>query len=71
MAKVYHIGEEQLEELTSCPICLLKANKPYILPCQHYFCKEPCLDDWIAGENKPRCPICRKEFKKEDVRPLE
>lgn len=53
---------EQIELLLKCPVCLDRLNCPKILPCQHTFCKEPCLEgliDWSS--RKVKCPECRAE----------
>ncbi|GFH47119.1 predicted protein [Chaetoceros tenuissimus] len=42
---------------TSCPICLEKLNDPHIVPeCCHRFCKG-CIEE--ALEYRRECPICR------------
>ena len=53
---------DQIEQLLRCPICLDRLSSPKILPCQHTFCKSPCLEGLISvGDRKLRCPECRKE----------
>ena len=53
---------EQFEQLLKCSVCLDRLNCPKILPCQHTFCKSPCIEgliDW--GARRIKCPECRKE----------
>ena len=53
---------EQIEQLLKCSVCLDRLNQPKILPCQHTFCKTPCIEgliDW--GARKIKCPECRSE----------
>lgn len=53
---------EQVERLLSCSVCLERYNNPRILPCQHTFCRTPCLQGLIDPRSrKLKCPECRKE----------
>ncbi|ELU03822.1 hypothetical protein CAPTEDRAFT_223323 [Capitella teleta] len=53
---------EQVERLLTCAICLERYTNPRILPCQHTFCRSPCLDGLVDLRNrKVKCPECRKE----------
>ena len=53
---------EQVEQLLRCPVCLDRFTNPKILPCQHTFCKEPCLEGLCdMRTRKVKCPECRKE----------
>ncbi|XP_076327721.1 uncharacterized protein LOC143234321 [Tachypleus tridentatus] len=54
----------QLEQLLTCAICLDRYRNPKLLPCQHTFCLEPCLEgliDYIRRQVK--CPECRAEHR--------
>jgi len=55
---------EQFEELLTCAVCLDRYNKPKLLPCQHTFCQEPCMEglvNWLY--RKIDCPECRAEHR--------
>lgn len=55
---------EQFEELLTCAVCLDRYNKPKLLPCQHTFCQEPCMEglvNWLY--RKLDCPECRAEHR--------
>ncbi|XP_078702852.1 tripartite motif-containing protein 2-like isoform X1 [Branchiostoma floridae x Branchiostoma belcheri] len=52
--------EQQIEQLLTCPVCLDRYKKPKILPCQHTFCQEPCLQQLADPvRRKVKCPECR------------
>src|SRR6218665_1595085 len=59
-------ADDQLREITECPICMNVFTDPRILPCIHTFCFE-CLRHTSeatqknSGDNMP-CPLCRKVF---------
>lgn len=38
---------EQFEQLLTCCVCLDRYRNPKLLPCQHSFCMEPCMDGLI------------------------
>lgn len=38
---------EQFEQLLTCAICLDRYRIPKLLPCQHSFCMEPCMDGLV------------------------
>ncbi|XP_072382972.1 uncharacterized protein tn isoform X1 [Diabrotica undecimpunctata] len=55
---------EQFEQLLTCAICLDRYRNPKLLPCQHSFCMEPCLEgtvDYVRRQIK--CPECRAEHR--------
>ncbi|KAG1667945.1 RING finger protein nhl-1 [Nymphon striatum] len=54
----------QFDQLLTCAICLDRYRNPKLLPCQHTFCMEPCLDgliDYVRRQIK--CPECRAEHR--------
>lgn len=58
------LQSEQFEELLTCAVCLDRYNKPKLLPCQHTFCQEPCMEglvNWLY--RKLDCPECRAEHR--------
>ena len=38
---------EQFDQLLTCAICLDRYRNPKLLPCQHSFCMEPCMEGLI------------------------
>ncbi|KAF7396540.1 hypothetical protein HZH66_007402 [Vespula vulgaris] len=63
-AKRQEKGMEQFEQLLTCAICLDRYRNPKLLPCQHSFCMEPCMDglvDYVRRQVK--CPECRAEHR--------
>jgi len=56
--------EEEIDDMTECPICTEVFTDPRVLPCIHTFCLK-CLENYgknrPPGDNMP-CPLCRKEF---------
>ncbi|XP_064419979.1 RING finger protein nhl-1-like [Latimeria chalumnae] len=51
---------QQIEQLLTCPICLDRYQRPKVLPCQHTFCLEPCLERLASNTTKQlKCPECR------------
>ena len=54
----------RIEQLLRCPICLDRFKRPKLLPCQHTFCKSPCLEGLWGGYRRTiRCPECRMEHR--------
>ena len=55
---------ESVEELLKCQICLKQIRRPKMLPCQHSFCKEPCLEIIAKSSQKfgsnLECFVCHK-----------
>ncbi|KAG8212702.1 hypothetical protein J437_LFUL019605 [Ladona fulva] len=51
---------EQFEQLLTCAICLDRYRNPKLLPCQHSFCMEPCMDGLV---DYVKCPECRAEHR--------
>ncbi|XP_055387476.1 RING finger protein nhl-1 isoform X2 [Condylostylus longicornis] len=55
---------EQFEQLLTCCVCLDRYRNPKLLPCQHSFCMEPCMEgltDYVRKQVK--CPECRAEHR--------
>ena len=53
---------EKIEDELQCAVCLNLYRCPKILPCQHTFCKEPCIKELINSETEQiTCPICRED----------
>uniref|UniRef100_A0A5S6QN72 RING-type domain-containing protein n=1 Tax=Trichuris muris TaxID=70415 RepID=A0A5S6QN72_TRIMR len=53
---------DKIEELLTCPICLDRYKNPKVLPCQHSFCLEPCLEGLMDSTRRTvKCPECRVE----------
>lgn len=38
---------EQFDQLLTCCVCLDRYRNPKLLPCQHSFCMEPCMEGLI------------------------
>ncbi|KAI4468896.1 e3 ubiquitin-protein ligase nhlrc1-related [Holotrichia oblita] len=61
---------EQFEQLLTCAICLDRYRNPKLLPCQHSFCMEPCLEGLVDYVRRQvfkmcgvKCPECRAEHR--------
>ena len=56
-------GLERLKREITCPLCLEMFGEPKVLPCQHVYCKTPCLEGLAqrSGNGTISCPECRKE----------
>jgi len=56
-------GLERLKGEITCPLCLEMFGEPKVLPCQHVYCKTPCLEGLAqrSGNGTISCPECRKE----------
>ncbi|XP_032814618.2 tripartite motif-containing protein 3-like isoform X1 [Petromyzon marinus] len=49
-----------IEQLLTCAVCLERYRRPLLLPCQHTFCAEPCLQGLVDATGRSvRCPECR------------
>ncbi|UYV60480.1 nhl-1 [Cordylochernes scorpioides] len=54
----------QLDQLLTCAICLDRYRNPKLLPCQHTFCQEPCLEGLVDyARRQIKCPECRAEHR--------
>ena len=48
---------EQFDQLLTCCICLDRYRNPKLLPCQHSYCMEPCMEglvDYVKRQVRPR-----------------
>lgn len=55
---------DQLEQMLTCAICLDKFKNPRLLPCQHTFCGDTCMDGLIDyARRQIKCPECRAEHR--------
>lgn len=55
---------EQFDQLLTCCVCLDRYRTPKLLPCQHSYCMEPCMEglvDYVKRQVK--CPECRAEHR--------
>ncbi|VDN37181.1 unnamed protein product [Dibothriocephalus latus] len=57
---------EAIWEALQCSVCLEICKEPYRLPCEDFFCKEPCLQG-LLNSARPTCPVCRLPFSRVDV----
>jgi len=46
--------------MENCPICLVKIDKIYTLPCKHNF-HYLCITEWANRNNS--CPMCRQKIR--------
>ncbi|XP_045026133.1 LOW QUALITY PROTEIN: RING finger protein nhl-1 [Daphnia magna] len=55
---------EQFDQLLTCCVCLDRYRNPKLLPCQHSFCMEPCMEGLINYVTRQvKCPECRAEHR--------
>lgn len=59
-----------LEEEVACSICLDYLRDPVTIDCGHVFCRSCTADIRPAPGGRPVCPLCKKPFKKENIRPV-
>ena len=55
---------EAFDQLLTCCVCLDRYKNPKLLPCQHSYCMEPCMEglvDYVKRQVK--CPECRAEHR--------
>lgn len=50
----------------TCPVCLCLFNDPTVLPCEHTFCRQ-CILSYLESA-ATRCPECRQNFTKQDLK---
>ncbi|XP_037089719.1 RING finger protein nhl-1-like [Pollicipes pollicipes] len=55
---------DSFDSLLTCCICLDRFRNPKLLPCQHTFCMEPCMEGLIDYvKRQVKCPECRAEHR--------
>ncbi|CAK7318030.1 Tripartite motif-containing protein 26 [Vulpes lagopus] len=59
-----------LEEEVTCSICLDYLRDPVTIDCGHVFCRGCTTDVRPVSGGRPVCPLCKKPFKKENIRPV-
>ncbi|XP_037699594.1 tripartite motif-containing protein 26 [Choloepus didactylus] len=59
-----------LEEEVTCSICLDYLRDPVTIDCGHVFCRSCTADVRPVAGGRPVCPLCKKPFKKENIRPV-
>lgn len=59
-----------LEEEVTCSICLDYLRDPVTIDCGHVFCRSCTTDIRSISGGRPVCPLCKKPFKKENIRPV-
>ncbi|XP_040106078.1 tripartite motif-containing protein 26 [Oryx dammah] len=59
-----------LEEEVTCSICLDYLRDPVTVDCGHVFCRSCTTDIRPVSGGRPACPLCKKPFKKETIRPV-
>ncbi|CAI9168659.1 unnamed protein product [Rangifer tarandus platyrhynchus] len=59
-----------LEEEVTCSICLDYLRDPVTIDCGHVFCRSCTTDIRSVSGGRSVCPLCKKPFKKENIRPV-
>ena len=61
MAVAAAVVKEGIEKELTCPLCLDIFGEPKRLPCDHIYCKEPCLQGLLLSSQNATitCPECR------------
>ncbi|XP_022653024.1 RING finger protein nhl-1-like isoform X2 [Varroa jacobsoni] len=55
---------QQLEQLLTCAICMDRFKNPKLLPCQHTYCGDPCMEGLVDyARRQIKCPECRAEHR--------
>lgn len=54
----------------TCSICLDYLRDPVTIDCGHVFCRSCTGDIRPISGSRPVCPLCKKPFKKENIRPV-
>ncbi len=53
---------EQFDQLLTCCICLDRFKTPKLLPCQHSYCMEPCMEGLVDYVKRQVCNHVHKTF---------
>lgn len=54
----------QMDVLLTCSVCNDRFKNPKLLPCQHTFCMEPCLEKVAdTARHQVKCPECNAEHR--------
>ena len=56
---------EQFDQLLTCCICLDRYRNPKLLPCQHSYCMEPCMEglvDYVKRQVRERAKFIHAPF---------
>lgn len=54
----------QMDVLLTCSVCNDRFKNPKLLPCQHTFCMEPCLEKVAdTSRHQVKCPECNAEHR--------
>ncbi|XP_023228922.1 RING finger protein nhl-1-like [Centruroides sculpturatus] len=54
----------QMDVLLTCSVCNERFKNPKLLPCQHTFCMEPCLEKVAdSSRHQVKCPECNAEHR--------
>lgn len=61
---------QSLEEEVTCSICLDYLRDPVTIDCGHVFCRSCTTDIHPVSGGRPVCPLCKKPFTKENIRPV-
>lgn len=52
---------DDFKQLSTCSVCLSQVRNPWMLPCGHFFCHEPCFNKFRETLWR-RCPTCRTQY---------
>lgn len=53
-----------MDQLLKCGVCCGRFRNPKLLPCNHTFCGEPCLERAVErGKQQVKCPECSAEHR--------
>lgn len=54
----------RMDQLLKCGVCSSRFRNPKLLPCNHTFCAEPCLERAVErGKQQVKCPECSAEHR--------
>lgn len=54
----------RMDQLLKCSVCSSRYRNPKLLPCNHTFCAEPCLERAVErGKQQVKCPECSAEHR--------